>query len=294
MPWIALGIVYLFWGSTYLGIRVAVETIPPYLMTGVRYSIAGLLLLGWQRLTVKRNPGMPSARELLRIASTAFLLLVVGNGLLCLSETRVESGTSALLIATTPIWMLLLDAFRRRRPPSFVAVAGMAVGSAGIAALVGRGTGHVNALFGGMILLASFAWALGSVFVRRENHHPFTASLEMSIGGALCILVGLATGEGSQLHLNSISPASLWGMLWLITGGALVGYSAYAYVIRKLPTSTVATYGYVNPVVAVILGALVLGERVTWNLVIGGAAVVLSVVLILLGNREVSSEVTAA
>ncbi|MGB6413943.1 MAG: EamA family transporter [Candidatus Cybelea sp.] len=293
MPWIALGIVYLFWGSTYLGIRVAVETIPPYLMTGVRYAIAGLLLLGWQWLTAKRKPGLPSRRELLRIASTAFLLLVVGNGLLCLSETRVESGTSALLIATTPIWMMLLDALRIRKAPSLVSVAGMIVGSVGIAALVGRGAGHADARFACLILLASFSWALGSVFVRRENHHPFTASLEMSIGGALCIVVGLATGEASQLHVAAISAGSLWGMLWLITGGALVGYSAYAYVIRVLPTATVATYGYVNPVVAVILGTLVLGERVTWNVLFGGATVVLSVILILLGSRDVSEELAA-
>ncbi|HEY1883306.1 MAG TPA: EamA family transporter [Candidatus Cybelea sp.] len=293
MPWIALGIVYVFWGSTYLGIRVAVETIPPYLMTGVRYAIAGLLLLSWQWLTAKHKPGLPSRRELLRIASTAFLLLVVGNGLLCLSETRVESGTSALLIATTPIWMILLDALRARRLPSLLAVAGLIVGSVGIAVLVGRGAGHANALFAGLILLASLSWALGSVFVGREHHHPFTASLEMSIGGALCIVVGLASGEASQLHVAAISAASLWGMLWLITGGALVGYSAYAYVVRVLPTATVATYGYVNPIVAVILGALVLGERVTWNVLLGGVAVVLSVILILLGSRDVSEELSA-
>jgi drug/metabolite transporter (DMT)-like permease len=293
MPWIALGIVYLFWGSTYLGIRVAVETIPPYLMTGVRYAIAGLLLLSWQWLTAKHKPGLPGRRELLRIASTAFLLLVVGNGLLCLSETRVESGTSALLIATTPIWMMLLDALRTRKAPNLVSIAGMIVGSVGIAALVGRGAGHADARFAGLILLASFSWALGSVFVRREHHHPFTASLEMSIGGALCIVVGLATGEASRLHVAAISAGSLWGMLWLITGGALVGYSAYAYVIRVLPTATVATYGYVNPVVAVILGTLVLGERVTPNVLFGGATVVLSVILILLGNRDVSEELAA-
>jgi drug/metabolite transporter (DMT)-like permease len=290
LPWAALIVVYLVWGSTYLGIRVAVATIPPYLMTGVRYLIAGLLLLALQRLTSKRKLAMPNRAELLRIAIVATLLIVIGNGLLCLAETRVESGTSALLLAGTPIWMLLLDALRERRTPRPAAIIGLILGSAGIAALVGKGAGHVDVFFASIILIASVSWAAGSIYARGIDHRPTTASLEMTVGGALCLVVGLLGGEASHLRLHNISAASLWGMAWLISGGAMLGYSAYAYAVRTLPMATVATYGYVNPVVAVILGALILREPVTWNVVAGGAAVIASVVLILVGSRRAPEE----
>jgi drug/metabolite transporter (DMT)-like permease len=295
LPWIALVAVYFLWGSTYLGIRVAVATIPPYLMTGVRYAVAGLLLLALQWTFSKEKPAMPTPAQLRRIAVIAVLLLVVGNGLLCLAETRVESGTAALLIASSPIFMVLLDAVRVRKAPTPVAIAGIVVGSFGVAALVGKSTGHADALMAALILFSSFSWAAGSVYAGSEGeHHPLTASLEMLIGGTLSILVGILIGELGHVRLDAIAPASLWGMLWLIVGGAMVGYSAFAYTVRMLPTPTVATYGYVNPVVAVILGALLLHEPVTWRIVAGGAAVVVSVALILLGNRQTSEEAVAS
>lgn len=293
LPWIALGTIYLVWGSTYLGIRVAVTTIPPYLMTGCRYFVAGALLFVWQLLASRQRPAMPSRAEWMRILITGFLLLVVGNGLLCVAETRVESGTSALLLASTPIWMLLLDAWRTRRKPNLTSIGGVIVGSSGIAALVGKSAGHGDLLFACIILIASISWAAGTIYAPSKNFSPYTASLEMAAGGLLCSIVGLLAGEGSHLVLGAISGPSLWGMLWLITGGAMVGYSAYAYAIRTLPTATVATYAYVNPVVAVILGAAILREPITANVLAGGAAVVLSVILILVGNRperEVAAE----
>jgi drug/metabolite transporter (DMT)-like permease len=293
LPWIALVTVYLFWGSTYLGIRVAVGTIPPYLMTGIRWVVAGALLAAWQWIAAKEKPPAPTRQELLHIAVTAVLLLAIGNGLLCVAELRLESGTSALLIASTPIWMLLIDALRLRALPKLSAVGGVALGSAGIAALVGKGVGHADPLFASIILLASISWAVGSIYARERSHHPLAASLEMLVGGALCIVVGLIAGEASQLNVRAISIASLWGMLWLITGGAMVGYSAYAYAVRTLPKAIVVTYAYVTPVVAVILGALVLHEQITWNVLAGGAAIVASVVLILIGSREAPEEAVA-
>jgi drug/metabolite transporter (DMT)-like permease len=288
LAWISLAIVYVVWGSTYLGIRVAVTTIPPYLMTGARFLIAGALLLGLQWLAAKERPAWPSREETIRIAIVAVLLIVVGNGLLCLAETRVESGTSALLLASTPIWMLLLDAVLARKPPAAPAIGGVLLGTAGIALLVGRGAGHADPLFAGIILIASISWAAGSIYARGNEHSAITAALEMTIGGAISIFVGLLLGETSHLRIAAISAPSLWGMVWLITAGAMLGYSAYAYAVRTLPTATVATYGYVNPVVAVILGALILHEPVTWNIVAGGAAVIASVVLILLGSSRVT------
>lgn len=144
MPWAALVTVYLVWGSTYLGIRVAVATIPPYLMTGFRYTVAGVLLLLLQWLFTRVRPALPDRRETLQIVIVAALLLCIGNGLLCLAETRVQSGTSALLLASTPIFMVLLDALRSRRVPHATAICGMVIGTAGIAALVGKGAGNVD------------------------------------------------------------------------------------------------------------------------------------------------------
>jgi drug/metabolite transporter (DMT)-like permease len=290
LPWIALVVVYIVWGSTYLGIRVAVATIPPYLMTGIRFATAGSLLFALQWIGSKEKPTLPNRGSIVAIVVTAVLLLVIGNGLLCIAETRVESGTSALLLATTPIWMLLIDALRTRSVPSRAAMAGVVIGSAGIATLVGRGAGNANVLFASIIMIASSAWAAGSVYARDKDHGPMTASLEMFAGGVLCIIVGLLAGEASHFRVRAISPQSIWGMVWLITGGAMLGYSSYAYALRALPVATVATTSYVNPVVAVILGAMVLREPVTWNILAGGVAVVGCVVLILIGNRQASEE----
>lgn len=286
LPWVALVAVYFLWGSTYLGIRVAVQTIPPYLMTGARYLIAGALLLGLQWIFSKEKPRWPARTELLQISIIAVALLTIGNGLLCIAEQRVESGTAALLIASSPIFMVVLDALRARKMPSALAAGGIVLGTVGIVALVGKSPARGDALMAGLILLSSFAWAAGSVYARSTTHHPLTASLEMIVGGALSVIVGLALGEASHVHVGAIAPESLWGMLWLIVGGAMIGYSAFAYAVRTLPTATVATYGYVNPVVAVILGALVLREPVTWRLLAGGALVIASVVLILLGKEN--------
>ncbi|MBV9233890.1 MAG: EamA family transporter [Candidatus Eremiobacteraeota bacterium] len=285
LPWLSLGVVYVVWGSTYLGIRVAVRTIPPYLMTGVRFLIAGALLLLIQRL-VSKPTRAPSRGEVFHTAVTAALLIVIGNGLLCVAETRVESGTAALLLASTPIFMVLLDAARSRRLPSVPAMAGIVLGSIGIVALVGRRSGHIDPIFASVILVASLSWALGSIYARQNEHRSVTAALEMTIGGALSLVVGLLLGEASHFEARAITAASLWGMLWLITAGAMVGYTAYAYAVRSLPTTTVATYGYVNPVIAVILGATLLHENVTWNVLAGGAAIVAAVALILFGSRH--------
>jgi len=287
--WAALIAVYLLWGSTYLGIRVAVVTIPPLLMTGVRYMVAGAALFALQWLLSKEKPELPSRKDLLHILVTAVLLLTVGNGLLCIAETKMEVGTSALLIATTPIWMLLVDAVRTRTLPTAAELVGVVLGTAGIAVLVGRVAGHANLFFALLVLLSAISWAVGSIYMRGKRQGPLTASLEMFAGGVLGTIAGLSLGEASHLQVHAISATSLWGMLWLITGGAMAGYSAFAYAVRTLPTATVATYAYVNPVVAVILGALLLHERVTWNVAAGGAAVLASVVVILIGSRGVEA-----
>ena len=291
LPWLALVAVWILWGFTYLAIRVGVETLPPYLMIGTRYVIAGLLLGAIQYAMARVKPGLPTWKDLGRIAVMGILLLVIGNGFLAVAETRVPSGASALLVASTPIWMLILEALRTRTAIGLASLAGLVTGTAGIVVLVGVEAAHANGPYAALILIGSFAWALGTIYARAvETRHPLAAAMEMVAGGLFSVAVGACLGEAAHFSFAHVSPQSWYGMLWLIVGGAMVGYTAYVYVVRNLPAPTVATYAYVNPVVAVWLGVLFLGEPVTWKLLLGGAAVIVSVAVILLGNRRLEDE----
>jgi drug/metabolite transporter (DMT)-like permease len=259
-------------------------------MIGTRYIIAGLLLYAIQYAIASPKPTLPRRNDLVRIAITGVLLLVLGNGLLAFAETRVPSGIAALLVATMPIFMLVLEALRTRTMMSLSSIAGLVIGSAGVVLLVGEQSGHANGLYAGLILFGSFAWAFGTIFARETKHHPLTAPLEMTFGGIVAVIVGLVLGEANHFTLAQVTPQSWYGMLWLITGGAMVGYTAFSFIVRTLPAPVVATYAYVNPVVAVILGVLLLREPVAWNVVLGGVAVVASVVVILVGNRRLENE----
>ncbi len=288
LPWVALVTVWILWGSTYIGIRVAVETIPPFLMAGIRYIIAGLLLSGalivWKRSLLTQI----TASQWKSLAIMGFLLLVCGNGALCFAEQRLASGVAALIVATVPIWMLAIDAVLERRMPAPLASAGLILGTLGIALLVGLHSASIPLAPTLIVLAGSFAWAAGSVYARRDTSghgNPLFPALEMLLGGIMLTIAGLATGEGAHFHFNAISHASILGWLWLVGPGAIVGYTAYGYVVRTLPTHVTATYAYVNPVVAVLLGTLILSEPITANILAGGGAVILSVVAILFSRR---------
>lgn len=289
LPWSALVIVWIVWGSTYIGIRVGVETIPPFLMAGARYLVAGLLmcavLLLWNRSLLARV----TRRQWGSLALMAFLLLVCGNGSLCFAETRLASGVAALIFATLPIWVLSIDSILERRAPSALASLGLALGTLGIVALVGLHFGAIPLLPAGIVLFGSLTWAAGSVYIRRKNegqNNPLLPALEMVIAGVMLLIVGAASGEAAHFHLSAVTRESLLGWLWLVGPGSLVGYTAYAFAVRSLPPHVTATYAYVNPVVAVILGTLLLGEPFTINVMVGGAAVVVSVVAILLSRKS--------
>lgn len=293
LPWVALITVWFLWGSTYLGIRVAVETIPPFLMAGIRYLIAGSILtaamLLWKRdlLSQLRAPQWRS------LAMTAFLLLGIGNGLLCYSEMTVQSGIAAIVVATVPIWMVIIAALVNRNGITLGSGIGLALGMVGIIALAGVPGGGVPLVPTILMLVGSFSWALGSVYARRHadlRTNPIIPALEMFVGGIILTIMGLVTGEGAHFNLHAISSASVGGFLWLVGPGALVGYTAYNYAVRKLPTHIVATYGYVNPIVAVALGAWLLREAVTLNVMLGGAAIVLAVIAILKSPAKVQRE----
>lgn len=288
LSWISLATVWFFWGSTFLGIRVAVHSIPPFLMAGTRYMVAGILLGAIVWILQRGRRQAITLSQLSGVVITAFLLLVCGNGLVCLSEVHLESGTAALIVATTPLWMILIDAVLSRRLRA-TSLAGILLGTAGVFALVGAPSAHASLPAAILVLIASFAWAVGSVYARRRSSqhlNPMLPALEMLAGGIMLSIVGAARGEVNALHLAQLPPPAIAGWIWLVVAGAMIAYSAYAYAVRTLPTNVVATYAYVNPIIAVILGALILKEALSWNVLAGGAAIILSVIAIMLGNRN--------
>ena len=298
--WAALLAVYLVWGSTYLAIRIGVETLPPFLMAGVRFLIAGSVLYAFQRL---RGDAPPNRLQWRSAAVIGILMLVGGNGMVTFAEQRVPSGIAALMVASAPLWMVLLDllgfekllAFRSTRgkihlqlKPTWKTILGVVLGFMGIAFLVGPseligiagGIDRVGAL---VLTLAAFCWAAGSLYSRGAElpASPLIGtSMEMLVGGAGLIILSSLTGEWGLLHLQSVSLRSLGGLVYLIVFGSLVGYTCYTWLLRSAPTALVSTYAYVNPLVAIILGSLVAQEPVTPRVIIATAVILGAVVVI--------------
>ncbi|MFI1659503.1 EamA family transporter [Streptomyces sp. NPDC020472] len=287
--WAALGIVYVVWGSTYLGIRIVVETLPPFLSGGARFVTAGLLLaaiVAWRQgpaaLRVTR-------RELGSAVLVGLLLILGGNGLVVLAETSIPSGLAALLVAAVPVWVVLLRTVFGDRPGPG-AYGGVLLGFAGLGVLTVPGlSGEVK--IGGvlLVLVAALLWSVGSVSSARLSMpaNPFTASAyEMLAGGLAALTLGLVRGEHHGLDLGAVSGRSWAALAYLIVFGSLVAFTAYAWLLQTAPVSLAATYAYVNPVVAVLLGALVLDEALTWPILLGGAVVVGGVCLIVSTERR--------
>lgn len=294
----AYATVYVVWGSTYLAIAYAITTLPPFLMAGTRFLVAGALLYAW---TAARGAARPSAAQWKAAAVVGGCLLLGGNGAVVWAEQYVPSGVAALLVATLPVWMVLLEWLGpdRRRPTMRVAL-GVFVGIAGVVVLVGpgaiRGQGNVDVLGSGALIFGSLAWAAGSLYSRRAPT-PATPQLgtamQMLAGGLMLTVAGLAVGEGRALDLAAVSPASVGGLLYLITFGSLIGFSAYVWLLRVEPTSRVSTYAYVNPVVAVALGWLVAGEALTRQTLVAAAIIVAAVMLIVASGRPPARSATA-
>jgi drug/metabolite transporter (DMT)-like permease len=295
LSWIALIVVWFVWGSTYLGIRVAVGALPPFLMAGSRYIVAGALLFAILWFVQGARRRRITRHDLREASITGFLLLVVGNGLLCLSEVHLESGTAALLVATTPMWMILIDA-ALVRSLQVSSVVGILLGTFGVLALFGAPSAHGSLASAILVLIGSAGWAAGSVYARRTasgRPNALLPALEMLAGGMMLTAIGIGRGELAGFHFSHVPASALAGWLWLVVAGAMIAYSAYGYAVRTLPIRVVSTYAYVNPIVAVILGALILKETLTWNVLLGGAAIVLSVVTILMANRNTASAESA-
>jgi drug/metabolite transporter (DMT)-like permease len=287
----AFAAVYVVWGSTYLAIRYAVASMPPFLMAGSRFAISGAILYVWARL---RGVAKPTAAEWRTAAITGFLLICIGNGSVAWAERRVPSGLAALLVAVVPLWMVLLDWIRPggARPRAAV-VAGVIVGLVGLAVLVGRdsltGHGGVDALGAGVLVAASMSWAIGSVYNRhgaRPDSAAMSTALQMLGGSVSLLALGFAFGETSGVHMSSITLASWLGWGYLVTFGALLGFTAYIYLLRHVSAAKASTYAYVNPIVAVILGWAVAGEPVTPRTVLAAAIILGGVAMITIARAR--------
>ncbi len=280
----AFAAVYSIWGSTYLAIRFAVQTIPPFLMAGTRFVIAGVLLYAWLRL---RGTPAPTRSQWRATAIVGGLLLMGGNGVLAWAEQTVPSGLAALMIATVPVWMVLLEWLRGdgTRPTVGVAI-GLALGLVGIALLadpVNLAGGNSISTVGVIALIfAALSWATGSFYAR---HAPLPAAslmgtgMEMIAGGALLLAAGALTGEFGQLRLDQVSLRSLVAVGYLIVFGSWVGFSAYTWLLRAVKPALSSTYAYVNPVVAVFLGWALAGEALTVQTLLAAAIIIAAVVI---------------
>jgi drug/metabolite transporter (DMT)-like permease len=273
-----LATIYLVWGSTYLAIRVTDRTMPPLLMSSVRFLIAGTALYAF----ASRGQARPTFRQWGSAAVVGAALLLIGNGGVAWAETRLESGLAALMVAIIPLWVALMDRvfFRRRLSP--VAIAGLVVGFAGVALLVRPGGGgDVVAMLA--LVGTTAAWAGGSLYARGAalpESPLLSASMQMLAAAVFLGVAGLASGETSGIHADTFSTKPLIAFVYLVVVGSLIAFSAYAWLLKNVRISIVSTYAFVNPVVAVALGTVFLNETIGWTTVIAGAAIVVAVVSI--------------
>lgn len=281
---VALLTVYLVWGSTYLGIKYTVADLPPLLAMGARFLLAGGLIAGLLLLVRGRPAFRMTGPEIGTAALCGLFLLVGGNGLVAIAEQDVDSGLAALLIAGTPLWVVLLRALLRDRP-STATVLALLLGLAGVAVLLLPGLSGATAL-GPLLLLclSSLLWSCGTVLATRRPMpaDPFaTTVVEMVVGGTAMLLLGSLGGEWGRLDLGAVAASSWIAFGYLVVVGSLAGYSAYVWLLARAPLSLATTYAYVNPAVAVALGTLFLDEPLTPSVLGGGAVIIVAVALVI-------------
>jgi drug/metabolite transporter (DMT)-like permease len=280
---IAFALVYVIWGSTYLAIRYAIVTIPPFLMAGTRFLIAGCALYLWQRL---RGGPTPTLKQWRNAGIAGGSMLMIGNGLLSWSELRVPSGLAALIVAIVPLWMVVFDWMSGGPRPGRYAIFGIALGLVGVGLLVGpSGHGGVDPLGAIAVIVASMGWSAGSLFGRRADLPKsivLTTGMEMIAGGAINVVVGVMTGEAAHFQLAAVSHDSLLGLIYLIVLGSWVAYSAYTYLVTAVTPAQLGTYAYVNPCIALLLGWLFAHEPIGPRTVLAMGVIVGAVVLLTL------------
>jgi drug/metabolite transporter (DMT)-like permease len=291
---VAFAAVYLVWGSTYLAVKYAIATLPPLLMAGARFLLAGLVMSAVGRASAEYEK--PTAAQWRTSFVVGALLLVGGNGGVVLAERYIPSSLAALLVAVEPFWIVLLGWLWLHQPrPSGKVLLGLLLGFGGVYLLVGEqlgaGSGPMQLVSAGAVIGAAFCWAAGSLYGLRApspKSAVLGAGMQMLAGGALLLLLGLLIGEGHGLHLGQVSQASWLGFGYLVVFGSLVAFTAYSWLMKNAPAARVATYAYVNPVVAVLLGWAMLGEKLTGQMLVGAVVIVGSVVLITSPSEKVS------
>jgi len=291
----AFASIYLVWGSTYLAIRYAVQTIPPFLMGGIRFVISGLLLYLWAR---SRGSPKPTRLHWRNAVIAGGFLLLGGNGAVVWAEQFVPSGLTALLVSILPFWLVIIEWVRPpHRRPSGAVLVGLVLGFIGIIVLVGPsdlgGHGDVSSLGALVLILGSLSWAIGS-FWSRDAQLPesglLTTGMEMLGGGALLLIVGALTGEVSQFDVHLISGASAAGLIYLITFGSLIGFTSYIWLLDKVSPARLGTYAYVNPIVAVLLGWAIAGERLSVRTGVAAVIVICAVAIITTARSVTTSQ----
>jgi drug/metabolite transporter (DMT)-like permease len=288
----AFAIVYLVWGSTYLAILFAIDTLPPFLMASARFAIAGAVLYVWSR-TIGAAVA-PTGAQWRATAIVGVLLLLGGNGLVVWSEQRIPSGMAALLVGTVPCFMVLLDWLRAngQRPTGRV-VAGLALGLLGLLWLVGpdsvMGGGRADLLGAAALVVASFSWAYGSIWSRQAPMPPspfLSTAMQMLTGSVALLGVSLVLGEPWHFDPSAVSLRSWLGLLYLVVFGSIIAFSAYVWLLRASTPARVSIYAYVNPVVAVLLGAAFAGEALTTRMIVAAVVIVSGVALITLAPKR--------
>jgi drug/metabolite transporter (DMT)-like permease len=295
---LAFAAVYVIWGSTYLAIKYAIETLPTFLMAGVRFIAAGSMLYAWARLS--RNYERPKAVHWRTSFIVGTLLLGIGNGGVVLAEHYISSSLTALLVATVPFWMVLIGwIFMGSGRPNLKVLAGLVLGFVGVWLLLSGGnaspgTSGDNQILGVvLIMIATLGWSIGSLYGSRAPTADSTilsAGMQMLSGGSVLLVIGTLAGEWSTVNLTAVSSRSWLALIYLITIGAFVAYTAYSWLLKNASPAAVSTYAYVNPAIAVLLGWAIAGELLTGQMLIGAGIIVASVALITLQKRSKTDE----
>ncbi len=290
--------VYLIWGSTFFAIRIGLESFPPLFLAGTRHMGAGILLC----LLFWRSGSRPTKQQWITAAITGVLLLFAGNGGVCWAEQIVPSGITALLVATVTLWMVLVDWLRPggHRPSGRILV-GIVIGFAGLLILVGPvhlgNSGRVNPIGAAVLVIASLAWACGSLYSKHgalPSSPLLGAGMQALCGGAVLWVVGFLAGEGTRFHPSAITPRSWLAAAYLMAFGSCLGFSAYLYILKKSAAARVATYAFVNPIVALLIGWGLGGEGLSGRTLLAGTVILTAVILVITAPHREKGEVTDA
>ncbi len=296
LVWVGIGILYVVWGSTYLGIRIAVETLPPFLLAGTRFGLAGVVILVVALVRRRGRIPFPTRREVRDMTIIGAALMVGGMGLVALGEQTIPSGITALLVAMMPLWVAVLGrVFFGERLPR-IAIAGIAIGLLGVGILVSPSASAAESFSPGGILallLSPVCWACGSLFSSHRARLPkdplVATGGQMLAGAVILVVIAAVKGEYAGFRLATVSSELLAALAYLTVVGSLVAFTAYVWLLKVAPLPLIATYAYVNPIVAVILGAIVLREPITPRTLVAGAVIIFAVALIITARGRMAS-----